>query len=58
MPISENGKSVEEKCLERTPFCPCLEANLSPVIGFLLLLILIKVLVRFVRLTQTADNLI
>jgi len=35
IPLSLNGISSAEYNCERIPFCPDLEANLSPTIGFL-----------------------
>lgn len=39
-PLSQNGISIVGQRTERTPFYPCLEANLSPITGFLGYLIL------------------
>jgi hypothetical protein len=33
IPVSVNGMSIFGHNIERTPFCPCLEENLSPITG-------------------------
>jgi len=33
IPDSENGMSTAGHFCEQTPFCPCREENLSPIIG-------------------------
>lgn len=35
IPVSVKGISTYGQRTLRTPFCPCLELNLSPIIGFL-----------------------
>jgi len=38
IPDSENGISIYGNNTDNTPFYPCLDENLSPIIGFLLYL--------------------
>jgi len=44
MPVSVNGISIEGHRTERTPFYPCLDENLSPIIGLRGILILYSIL--------------
>lgn len=35
IPVYVNGISILGQSIDRTPFCPCLEENLSPITGLL-----------------------
>ncbi len=37
IPCSEKGISVYGHKIDKTPFCPCLDENLSPITGFLVI---------------------
>jgi len=42
-PVSVNGISILGQSIDKTPFWPCLEENLSPITGLLSNLSLIKI---------------
>lgn len=54
IPSQVNGRSYCLKHMPQTPFCPCLEANLSPIWGIRTFLILIFTILLPLRFSVTA----
>ena len=54
IPSQVKGRSYCLKHIPQTPFCPCLEANLSPIWGIRILLILIFTILLPLRFSVTA----